>query len=100
MLPRKRPRLSSVEPLADFCLALTFVDGQQLCVDLSQDLQRYPGLKPLLDPEVFCAVTLGDEGWTVEWLDPDIQLGADTLYLDALAQIPSPHPALAAHTGH
>jgi hypothetical protein len=100
MLPRKRPRLSSVQPSEDFCLALTFVDGQQLRVDLSQDLQRYPGLKPLLDPKVFCAANLGNEGWTVEWLDPDIQLGADTLYLDALVQRPNPHPASDAHTGH
>ncbi|PYD07341.1 hypothetical protein DND36_32640, partial [Pseudomonas savastanoi pv. glycinea] len=29
---------------------------------------------------------VGDDGWTVEWPEPDIQIGADTLYLDAQAQ--------------
>ena len=100
MSPKKRPRLSAVQPLADFRLALTFTEGQQLIVDLSQDLERYPGLKPLLDPEVFGAAIIGVDGWSVDWPDQDIQIGADTLYLDALAQCASPHPASAVHTGH
>ena len=29
---------------------------------------------------------MGDDGWSVEWPELDIQIGADTLYLDALAQ--------------
>ncbi|AXJ03822.1 hypothetical protein CFN16_06630 [Pseudomonas fluorescens] len=100
MSPKKRPRLSAVQPLADFRLALTFIEGQQFIVDLSQDLKRYPGLKPLLDPEVFGAALIGVDGWSVDWPDPDIQIGADTLYLDALAQCANPHPASAAHIGH
>lgn len=30
---------------------------------------------------------IGDDGWTVEWVGLDIQIGADTLYLDAQAQV-------------
>jgi hypothetical protein len=86
MLPMKRPRLSGVAVLPDYCLALTFIDGQQLILDLSRDLHAYPGLQPLLEPRVFEGAALGDDGWTVEWPEPDIQIGADTLYLDALAQ--------------
>ena len=86
MLPMKRPRLSAVQALSDFRLALTFIDGQELILDLGRDIQAYPGLRPLLDPEVFLTATLDDDGWTVEWLEPDIQIGADTLYMDALAQ--------------
>ncbi|MEN5314674.1 helix-turn-helix domain-containing protein [Pseudomonas koreensis] len=86
MLPMKRPRLSAVKALSDFRLALTFIDGQELTLDLGRDIKAYSGLQPLLDPEVFLTATLDDHGWTVEWLEPDIQIGADTLYMDALAQ--------------
>lgn len=86
MLPMKRPRLSAVKTLGDWRLALTFIDGQQLTLDLSGDLHNYPGLSPLLDPDIFATAMLEDDGWSVEWPGPDIQIGADTLYLDALAQ--------------
>ena len=86
MLPMKRPRLSAVEALADYRLALTFIDGHQLTLDLSRDLRAYPGLQPLLEADAFKGATLGDDGWSVGWPEPDIQIGADTLYLDALAQ--------------
>lgn len=85
MLPMKRPRLSSVRALQDYRLALTFIDGQQLTLDLSRDLEAFPGLQPLLG-NAFEGAMLGDDGWCVEWPDEDIQIGADTLYLDALAQ--------------
>lgn len=86
MLPMKRPRLSAVKVLADNRLALSFIDGQQLTLDLSHDLQAYPGLQPLREARAFDGATLGDDGWSVEWPELDIQIGADTLYLDALAQ--------------
>jgi hypothetical protein len=86
MLPMKRPRLSAVQALPEHCLALTFIDGQRLVLDLSRDLRTFPGLQPLLEAGAFDGATLGDDGWSVEWPDLDIQIGADTLYLDALAQ--------------
>jgi len=86
MLPMKRPRLRAAQVLPDFRLALTFIDGQDLTVDLALDLHAYPGLRPLLDPEVFATAVVSDDGWIVEWLERDIQIGADTLYMDALAQ--------------
>ena len=86
MLPMKRPRLAAVKALSGFRLELTFIDGQQLTLSLSGDLQAYPGLRPLLENRVFDTAAIGDDGWTVEWADADIQIGADSLYLDALAQ--------------
>jgi len=86
MLPMKRPRLAAVKALPGFSLQLTFIDGQQLTLSLSGDLQAYPGLRPLLENRVFDTAAIGDDGWTVEWADADIQIGADSLYLDALAQ--------------
>ncbi len=53
MLPMKRPRLSAVQVLPDYRLALTFIDGQQLSIDLSRDLRSYPGLQPLLEDRAF-----------------------------------------------
>ncbi|WP_137804595.1 DUF2442 domain-containing protein [Pseudomonas sp. G(2018)] len=85
MLPMKRPRLSAVQVLGDYHLALTFIDGQRLTLDLSHDLQAFPGLQPL-QGSAFDGAVLGDDGWWVEWPAQDIQIGADTLYLDALAQ--------------
>lgn len=100
MLIMTTPRLSSVQALAGFRLSLLFIDGQRLLGDLSHDVQAYPGLQPLLDPEVFATAILSGDGWSVEWLGPDIQIGADTLHQDALAQSISPHPASAVHTAH
>ncbi|WP_260955597.1 DUF2442 domain-containing protein [Pseudomonas citri] len=86
MLPMKRPRLLAVQALLPFSLDMTFIDGQRLMLDLSADVQRFPGLQPLLDAGAFECAALGDDGWSVEWPELDIQIGADTLYLDALAQ--------------
>jgi len=86
MLTMKRPRLSAVQALPDNRLALTFIDGQQLTLDLNRALHAYPGLQPLLALGAFDGASLGDDGWSVEWPELDIQIGADTLYLDALAQ--------------
>lgn len=83
----KRPRLQAVEALPEYRLRLTFVDGSIHTVSLAEDFDRFPGLRPLRDPAVFAnAVTIEDEGWTVEWPELDIQIGADTLWLDAQAQ--------------
>lgn len=101
MLSMRRPRLAAVTALSDSRLALDFVDGRSLTLDLSRDIHTYKQLQPLLDPQVFATAILGDKGWTVEWPTPDIQIGADTLYLDAFPEMNiSPHPAWAVHSGH
>lgn len=87
MATMKRPRLQGVETLPHYKLRLTFVDGSVSTVSLADDFVRFPGLQPLRDPAVFNTATLIDgEGWTVEWPTVDIQIGAETLWLDAQAQ--------------
>lgn len=87
MASMKRPRLTHVEALADFSLRLTFVDGSVQTVCFVPLFAESPGLAPLADPAVFATARLVEgEGWTVEWPEPDIQIGADTLWLDAQAQ--------------
>lgn len=82
----KRPRLQAVQARSGHRLELTFVDGRRFVLDMREDVATYPGLAPLKATKAFAGATLGDGGWTVEWLELDIQIGADTLLLDALAQ--------------
>lgn len=86
MASMKRPRLQAVRVTAGYRLALTFINGQQFTLDLTNDVASYPGLRPLQREGAFADAQMGDDGWTVEWPELDIQLGADTLYLDAQAQ--------------
>ena len=90
MASMKRPRLQAVSVLQEYRLDLTFIDGNRYVVSLARDIHHLPGLAPLKDPEAFtCARVIEGEGWTVEWEDFDIQIGADTLLLEALAQAAS-----------
>jgi hypothetical protein len=86
MAPMTRPRLSAVKVLRGSSLSLTWVDGATLRVDFTPLFEESPGLRPLRDPTVFARVCLGEGGWTVEWPELDLQIGADTLWLDAQAQ--------------
>ena len=87
MATMKRPRLAAVKALSGHRLKLTFVDGSVHTVSLAGELDRFPGLAPLCNPKAFAkAVIIEGEGWTVEWPALDIQIGADTLWLDAQAQ--------------
>ena len=86
----KRPRLESIKVLkakSNHGLQLQFVDGSTYMVDFAPLLAELKGLAPLKDPAVFAQATLIDgEGWAVVWPEQNIQIGADTLWLDAQAQ--------------
>lgn len=86
MASMTRPRLQHVRPEVGGQLLLTFVDGATRKVDLRDDIASLPGLRPLADAEAFATATVADNGWTVEWPDCDIQIGADTLWLQAQQQ--------------
>ena len=83
----KRPRLAVIGVLAEHRLRLTFVDGSVFSVDFAPLIDESPGLAPLRDAKVFANATIEPSvGWSVEWPAFDIQVGADTLWLDAQAQ--------------
>lgn len=86
MASMKRPRLKGVQPKSDTSLEVTFTNGQHFTLDMSDAIKTYPGLAPLSKPKAFEGIVLGDGGWSVGWPALDIQIGADTLLLDALAQ--------------
>ncbi len=83
----KRPRLAAVKPLPNYKLQMTFVNGNIMTVDKGETIFAKPGLTPLRDPSAFAQVRLTNSvGWTIEWTDYDIQIGADTLWLEAMHQ--------------
>lgn len=87
MARMKRARLTSIEVLDEFKMRLTFVSGEIYILDFNPLFEESIGLARLRNPQVFATATLIDgEGWTVEWPTLDIQIGADTLWLDAQAQ--------------
>jgi hypothetical protein len=66
-------RITSVEPLDEYRLRLTFNDGAVTEADFSGDL-RGPLAEPLRDPAYFRQVRIDDEAHTIVWpngLDPD-----------------------------
>lgn len=90
MASMKRPRLSAVEPLPNYRLKMTFINGCVMTVDKGETIFAQPNLKPLRDPANFAKVRLANSiGWAIEWPDFDIQIGADTLWLEALLQTTS-----------
>ena len=87
MATMRRPRLAAVKALSGHRLRLTFIDGSIYTVMLAGAFKVFPALAPLREPKAFAkAVVIEGEGWTVEWPASDIQIGADTLWLDAQAQ--------------
>ncbi|SJM94986.1 DUF2442 domain-containing protein [Crenothrix polyspora] len=87
MAAMKRPRLLAAAALPDYKLRLTFVDNSIFTISMINDIDRCQGLHPLKNSIEFSkAIVIEGEGWTVEWPELDIQIGADTLWLDAQAQ--------------
>jgi len=87
MASMKRPRLTSAEPLTGHRLRLTFIDGSSYTLDFKPLLDASPGLAPLREAAAFAgAMVIPGEGWAVVWPTLDIQIGADTLWLDVQAQ--------------
>lgn len=87
MAQMKRPRLKKVEALSGYILRLTFIDDSVYNVSFKELFKESPALAPLKNPNSFKKASIIEgEGWTVEWTDFDIQIGADTLWLDAQAQ--------------
>lgn len=89
------PELQGVEALAPYRLRTRWSTGEVLDVDVSGILHNLPELAPLLEPETFALVHVGEWGGTVEWFDSE--LGADNVYAWAKEQAGQPsHEMLAA----
>jgi len=84
---RVLPRVTAVEPLAEFVLRLTFSDGLMRDVDLSPLLHGPLG-EPLRDLAYFRRVRVDEQARTIVWpngLDPD----PDMLHDDYQTAVPT-----------
>lgn len=87
MASMKRPRFAALRALPGHRLHMTFINGTEATVDFAPLFAQSPALEPLRNAQAFAQVCIAeDEGWTAEWPELDIQIGADTLWLDAQAQ--------------
>lgn len=72
-------QLTAVEPLAGYRLRLAYADGQGFEVELAEWIETTALLRPLKDPALFAQAKLGCDGHAVEWVEDELDLGADNL---------------------
>lgn len=78
------PRLEAVEALAPYRLRTTWSTGEVLDVDVEARLRKHPALVPILNPDVFAKVHVGEWGNGIAWVDEEF--GADNVYAWAKEQ--------------
>lgn len=71
--------LTAVEALRDHRLRLTYADGQTFLVDLSERIRTTGFLAPLKDAALFLQAKVGFAGRSVDWIEDELDLGADNL---------------------
>ena len=71
--------LTAVEALRDHRLRLTYADGQTFLVDLSERIRTTGFLAPLKDAALFSQAKVGFAGRSVDWIEDELDLGADNL---------------------
>jgi hypothetical protein len=84
----KRPQLKQIEILDDFKIKATFINDSVFTIDFNSLFKESSQLKEkLAHSDRFKQATISDStGWFIEWQALDIQIGADTLWLNAQAQ--------------
>jgi len=73
----KDMRVSTMKPLDDMMMLVTFASGERRLYDATQ-LLAYPAFQPLKDPAVFKAASI--EHGVVTWMDGDIDIAPETMY--------------------
>ena len=71
--------LTAVEALPDYRLRLAYADGQTFLVDLSERIRTTSFLAPLNDASLFAQAKVGFAGRSVDWVEDELDLGADNL---------------------
>lgn len=86
MKNRNHFRLTHAKALENSCLKLTYADGSDFNVDLSDWIKTSAFLKPLKNKNVFSTAKLGAMGRAVEFGKGEIDLAADNLRNLAIEQ--------------
>jgi hypothetical protein len=71
--------LTAVLALPDYCLRLTYADGQTFDVDLTERIKTTNFLTSLNDPALFAQAKVGFAGRSVDWIEDELDLGSDNL---------------------
>lgn len=71
--------LTAVQALPNHCLRLHYADGQTFELDLSERLRTSAFLAPLKDAALFKQAKVGFAGRSVDWIEDELDLGADNL---------------------
>lgn len=72
-------QLTAVEALPDYRLRLSYADGQTFEVDLRPWIETTAALRTLQDPALFARARIGFAGHSVDWIEDELDLGADNL---------------------
>ena len=86
MKNRDHFRLTKVKALKNSCLKITYADGADFNIDLSDWIKKSSSLKPLQDQSLFASAKLSKLGRAVEFGKGEIDLGADNLRNLAIEQ--------------
>lgn len=78
-MSREHFKLTAVMPLEGSRLRLTFADDCSFDVDLTEWIQTTKALAALKKADLFARAKLGFGGWSVEWVEDELDLGSDNL---------------------
>lgn len=78
--------LTAAQALPDYCLRLTYADGQNFEVDLGDWINTTQALAALKDKALFAQAKVGFAGRHVDWIEDELDLGADNLRNLAIEQ--------------
>ena len=79
-------QLNAVEALPDYRLRLTYADGRTFEVALRDWIETTEALQALKDPALFSRARIGFGGRSVDWIEDELDLGADNLRNLAIEQ--------------
>ena len=86
-MSRKHFQLIAVEAKPEYRLCLTYADEQTLDVDLAEWVNTSERLARLREQVLFSQARVGFSGWSVEWIEDELELGADNLRNLAVEQV-------------
>ncbi|MFY9179100.1 MAG: DUF2442 domain-containing protein [Venatoribacter sp.] len=78
--------MTKVTALVDHHLALSFADGATFELNLAPLIKQYKSLAALKNADVFAKVALGEGGYSLQWLNGEIELAGDNLRAKAIEQ--------------
>lgn len=78
--------ITKVSVLENQRLTLTFADEVSFELDLSPLIKQYKSLSRLQNSTTFASVVISTGGYSLEWLDGDLELAGDNLRARAVEQ--------------